>query len=222
MWATIQAEVAARILAAHTYFTAVSPAPSGSGTPASSPAETAAKGLMFVQLYAIYEYAVSNAVRASWMEITSHQMAIRDIRLEMLSAILDDHLKSAAMCGEKRVWETRMTLFRRVDDQNPAEVADDVFPFDGSHFRVKQLQTIWNLFGIPGNPLPRPPLIGLIDNELVEHRNAIAHGRATAESIGRRYSRGDILRKINETQEACLHIVGAIQTHCSDPARIRR
>ena len=224
MWPNISVEVADRIQAARAYFTAIAGLPFA--PPASPPliphAETAAKGLMFVQLYAIYEFTVCGVVRAAWQEINRRGATLSSIRLEMLGVALDAELTAALECGVGRTWEKRMALFRRVSSTDNATFRDDLFPADGSHYRVKQLQTIWDLLGIPGHPLPRMPLIGLIDLELVEHRNAIAHGRKTAEEVGRSYSISDIHQKIDHTQDVCMHIIATTQTHCSNPANLLR
>jgi hypothetical protein len=213
MWATLITEITTRILAARTYFSAVAALPA---------AETAAKGFAFVQLYAIYEFAVCSAVRAAWIEINAHAPPLHSIRLEMMGAALDAELRAVMDCNVERQWETRMGLFRKVNSADPFVVLDTFFPSDGSHYRVKQLQTIWDLFGIAGHPLPAMPLMGLINLELVEHRNAIAHGRKTAEEIGRSYTIAEIHQKINQTQNLCLHVVNTMQAHCSNPANFAR
>jgi hypothetical protein len=224
MWPNLITEIASRIQAARAFFTAVAGPPNAvpPAMPITVAAETAVKGLIFVQLYAIYEFAVCSAVRSVWLEINGYAAPLHSMRLEILGAALHPELTAVMDCRVDRGWETRMTLFRKVDAADPVFIADTFFPADGSHYRVKQLQTIWDLLGIAGHPLPRMPLIGLIDHELVEHRNAISHGRRTAEDVGRYYSVNDIHGKIDLTREVCLHIVTTMQAHCSNPANLAR
>jgi hypothetical protein len=114
-----------------------------------------------------------------------------------------------------------MELFKKVDSASTFDVCDDLFPFDGSHFRFQQLETIWALFGLAVPIVTANRMMGRID-ELVEHRNAIAHGRATAEEVGRRFSVGDIEGRINDTQDIYIHLISSMQLHCSNAANLSR
>jgi hypothetical protein len=225
MWANLVAEITARILSARTYFNAAIGHPAQlpqTTPPITSPAEPAVKGLMFVLLYAVCEYTVVSIIRAAWIELRNHGTPIAGLRLELLGAVLHPELDSVTKCAKDRTWETRTTLFRKANAADPARPLDSFFPSDGSHFKVSQLRTIWDLFGVTGQLLPRNSLIGLIDFELTEHRNAVAHGRRTAEEVGRAYSVPDVLGKIQDTQDLCLYLVATMQTHCSNPASFAR
>ena len=47
--------------------------------------------------------------------------------------------------------------------------------------------------------------------ELVENRNAIAHGRRTPEDVGRSYSKQDIEDRISDIFDICIYIVETIK-----------
>lgn len=222
MFATLQAEITNRILAADSFFrTTIMPLVTKVAVPTSSPTAATGKGLMFVELYAIYEYTVTNIVREGIAELKRHAIPLNIVRLELLGMILDPELAAVSTCGKDRVWETRMKLFQRVNAPDLATINDSFFPHDGSHYRIEQLQTIWDLFGITAGVLPDirlKPLIG----ELVNHRNEIAHGRETARAVGGRYSITDILNRISGTQGLCVYLVSTMQSHCSVAANLHR
>jgi hypothetical protein len=98
---------------------------------------------------------------------------------------------------------------------------DDRFPHNGTQFRKSQLDVIWNLFGIASGLLPAPPIEFFI-HEMVENRNAIAHGRSTAEDVGRNHSKAGILDKIADCRSLCFHIVSELETKCSAAANLGR
>lgn len=225
MWATLISDITSRCLSCRSYFSAVcglNPPPTGGGIPpATHQAVTTAKGLMFVQLYAVYENTVVKMVQSAIGDILNHAVPVSDIKLELLSLTLHPEISAVIDSGSARQWNARKTLMLRINSANPTNVPDTVFPNDGSHFRRGQLQTIWDIFGVSQPLLPIPRHLGRVD-ELVEHRNAIAHGRRTAEDIGRRFSVGDINDRIDDTELICLHLATSLQTHCSTPANYRR
>ncbi len=59
-------------------------------------------------------------------------------------------------------------------------------PPDGSHVGHSQIELILKVFRIKKNATVRKRHLFLID-EVVGHRNAIAHGNSTATEAGRRY-----------------------------------
>src|SRR5207249_27979 len=134
------------------------------------------KGLVFVQLYGCYEYCVVQSVQASIRALNAHAIPHQTLRPGVLAVVTDPECVSLADAGVRTAWERRIALFTKVRSTDPAVANDAVFPRDGSHFRVPQLLTIWQVFGAGGSPLPHPRY-GQRVNELVENRNAIAHGR---------------------------------------------
>lgn len=181
----------------------------------------ASKGLVFVQLYAVYEHAIVDGVLAGLTQLQVHGMAFRDVRHELLSIVLGPELQSAAEAGLKKKWRSRRELFRRSMCSDAVTIPAKHFPGDDSHFRRPQLETIWELFGITSPVVPQGQHFSLIE-ELVEHRNAIAHGRERPEAIGGRYSIGEIEKRIAWTRDLSLHIVTELETHCANPANLRR
>jgi hypothetical protein len=179
------------------------------------------KGLTFVQLYAVYEYAVVNAVQRGLVTMSGHGLSFNALRKGLQVLALEGELKSVVDSARRRSWENRCNLFERAFSVDAATFQDSIFPDDGTHFRHAQLRTLWSVFEIAGPEVPDPRFIGRI-NELVEHRNAIAHGRETAENIGRRFSDGDIAQRVDDTQELCLHIVNSFEDHCTEPLNLTR
>ncbi len=221
MFAALQTEIVDRCFSADAFFTAVG---GGSTAPPAGTAATAiatAKGLMFVELYAVYEFTVVGIVRAAICAIKAKPTPISTIRLELLGMALHNEITAVSTCGPARTWKNRMELFLRTNSTDPLDVADDLFPGDGSHFRVQQLRTIWALFGISAEVVPEIRLLGRIE-ELVEMRNAVAHGRRTAVEVGRTFSIHDIQTRIADTRTICLYLNATMQAHVADPANLQR
>jgi hypothetical protein len=103
-----------------------------------------------------------------------------------------------------------LELLDSITSETPLAPDDSRFPGDGSHYRVGQVETIWKIFGIAGEPVPHPRLIGRID-ELVSKRNAIAHGRETAHEVGRRFSPDEMATRIVDTDLIATHILDLME-----------
>ena len=171
------------------------------------------KGLIFVQLYGVYEYAVHSAVQAMLSAIRDEGLSAQDLHHRVLTLVLDGAFTSVAASGRGRSWEKRLDLVANFESTAPLGSLDNTtFPTDGSHYRVKQLQTIWGVFGLDVPVLPEPRLIGRIE-ELVENRNAIAHGRRTPEEVGGRYSASEMDKTITDIEGVGTYVVTAMEAH---------
>jgi hypothetical protein len=59
-------------------------------------------------------------------------------------------------------------------------------------------------------------------DEVVDHRNAVTHGRETPDKIGRMYSRAEVVHRIAQMKSVCLLLISATEAHCANTARHRR
>jgi hypothetical protein len=177
-----------------------------------------ARGLSFVQIYAVYEYTVTTVFQLAINTLVSHGFQRKKLKPTLMTLFLDSELKSLKECSPKNIWNSRLRLFEQVFSRGTARIDNTVFPNDGTHFRHTQLHTVFSVLGINRTPAQRKRHLLRID-EVVEHRNAIAHGRETAEEIGRGYTRAEILKRIREMKSVCILLISAIQTHCEDSSR---
>lgn len=179
------------------------------------------KGLTFVQLYAVYEYCVVTLVQAVIREVNSKGIVVRELRDELLAFALNDDYKSLADCGWGKTWAARLHLINRAKSADPVLVPDNLFPSDGSHFRVDQLRTIWSLFGVTGPCIPENKFIGRID-EIVELRNGIAHGRMKPEDVGARFSVWDLEVRQADTAVLCQFLISTVHLHLIAPNAVQK
>lgn len=178
-----------------------------------------AKGLMFVQIYAIYEYTVNKAVSETIESIKTHNHKMMDLSPSLLSLFLDPELRSLRDGPRRNEWSSRLKLFDQAFGSHVVTLSGDTNPpSDNSHYRYSQLVLIFKVFGISRMPVPRRRHIQRI-GEVVDHRNAIAHGRETAEDIGRRYTRSDIRKVIRQMKSVCMLLIRVLDAYCADPSR---
>ncbi len=191
-------------------------------TNTSQPGLRTMKGLLFVHFYAVYEHIIVNSFASAVRQFNAYAMPFIDTKRQLLSLALHPHFQSVSDLAERRCWPSRISLIANTDSTSVASISDTLFPFDESHFRSAQLDTICEVFGMPlGSLIPHPRLRGWI-TEVVEHRNSIAHGRETAASVGGRYSSSDLDVRRGQMDVLCNHIVATLETHVANIANFRR
>jgi hypothetical protein len=214
VFTAIRSEVSARQLAIRQWFAFAGSAP--------APVGVVSKGLVFLQNYAVYEFTVISALTAALTRAKTHGLLLHDVRPELLTLILNSEFDSSSQSGASTKWDRRIELFQRARCADPlgAVTFEGVFPHDGSHFRPPQLRTIWRILGISAPVVQVPRHLGRIE-EMVAHRNAIAHGREAPEAIGRRFSDSDITDRITDAEDLCMHIVDTLDLHSNTAANLR-
>ena len=211
MFPSLQLEVMDRFTAVEQFFRK---------SPKSGELGQTAKGLVFVQIYAVYEHTVKNITRLAIAEIVAHGHLYSDLSAPLLAIFLDAQLKAIRDCSESRAWETRLDLLEKSLSPTPITAVATI-PHDGSHFKHTQANIILKSLGIKRKLTVRRHQPYRID-EVVTHRNSVAHGEETARDIGKRYSRPDIWRRIRLIKAVCLRLIAITSQHCSDPVRHRR
>jgi MAE_28990/MAE_18760-like HEPN len=173
---------------------------------------TSAKGLFFVHLYGPYEFTVATTVRRTLDEINRSRPKISDCHPVVLSLALDCECRSLVDVGPDKIWDRRRTLFRRAYSADEVQFSETLMPTNGGNPKYEQLQSIWHTFCIQGPVVPRPKIIGRIE-ELVEHRNAIAHGRESPATIGGRFTLKELRERHTDISELCSHIVQTFESY---------
>ena len=185
--------------------------------------KTTAKGLAFVQIYAVYEETIRKTVSEAIDSIKMHNHQLSELIPSLMALFLDSELSSVRNSGQRNQWHNRIKLFERLFSGQKAEfsTSNTPLPTDGSHYRYKQLALIFKVFGISRLPVTRRMHIQRIE-EVVSHRNSIAHGNDTPEAIGSRYSGSDIRKVIGAMRSVCMLWVRVFDEYCAEPTLHRR
>jgi hypothetical protein len=155
------------------------------------------RGLAIVLVYAAYENLLWTLCRSLLESAKATRAKNRRFRPGLRLFAASEKLHSMMDVGMKGIWRSsgRELIDLLLDSQN-CTINPDIFPLDGSQMRRKQVQTICDLFDL-GNPAPVLKEVWQEIDTVVIERNAIAHGRETADEVGRRYSESDLLQKID-------------------------
>jgi hypothetical protein len=209
MWNPLKTEIADRFASIETFFKSTR----GLG----KREDKISRGLAFVQSYAAYEYCVRNVVRVAVDAIVAHSHRIQDLKPPLIGLFLNPELNSFKDSTGIDSWPARTKIFESLFDARPSHNRA-TFPSDGTHFRQGQLKTIFRILGLKRTPAQRRRHLVRID-EVVGNRNAVAHGAESAEAVGSRYTRGEVLKIVRQVKSVCLLIISAAEKQCSDGKR---
>jgi hypothetical protein len=178
------------------------------------------KGLMFIEIYAIWEFTLRETVLRSNETIASHRHKLSELRPSLLALFLDAQINSLRDCSEKKNWVERLRFFNLCLSDDLITTVD-VIPHDGSHYRHTQVEMIFRVLGISKAFVMRKRHLYMID-EIVNNRNSVAHGQETPLEIGRQFTREDMVKRLKLMRSICLRIVSIVQEYCGLPNRHKR
>lgn len=201
-----------RLSEIRTYLGSIAKATNIGNNPMTSANLSIAKGLFFVHLYGAYEYAVTSAVLETIQGINTAGCRIADCNPMLFSLVLHPECMSLAAVGPEKTFQKRWELFSLVSSPQLARIPDGLMPTDGKNIRYEQLESICKSFCVQEPVVPDMMLKGRVE-ELVENRNAIAHGRLSPRDVGGRYTVPELVKRLDDIEELCLHLILTLQDH---------
>jgi len=193
---------------------------SAAGAMGSSVELNVAKGLFFVHLYGAYEYTVSSSVEKTLQIINSMNIAIVDYKPVLLGIVLNAPFDAVCDVKADKKWSKRKEFFQQFTSNTPVSFDVTVLPTGAGNLKRPQLETIWASLGITQPALPKPSLIGRLE-ELVENRNAISHGRESPVTIGGKYTIDDLEKRFQDISELCSYVIQSLETYLNDKDFLR-
>jgi hypothetical protein len=131
MFPQLQLEVLDRFSSVETHFRNSPKGPRGANTETSQ----TAKGLVFVQIYGIYEYTARNVTRAAIEGIAAHGHHMNELLASLQAVFLDPQIRAIRDCGDRTVWERRLELVERAASRDRISPVV-AMPHDGTFFNT--------------------------------------------------------------------------------------
>jgi len=149
------------------------------------------KGLFYVHLYSSLEKSITELVETTLIHISSKSVQFNHFNLPFHSISLVDKLKSFKGSGYNNFFTKSHEIFNELSSKNTCTLNESIFASNLQNIWTKTVEEICKSFGIK-TFVVTPRTKATID-EIVEKRNAVAHGRESAKVVGERF-RTDILR----------------------------
>ncbi len=163
------------------------------------------RGLFYVHLYAAIENSINELVEKSLLLINSKQVKNNHYTLIFNTISVIDKLQSLKDCGHKNFTNRSVALMHEIGSRNIRGLNETAFSNQLQNIWMSTVMEVYSAFGI-SNPNFEPRVRATID-EIVDKRNAVAHGRESAQSIGERH-RADVLRqKLSTAQNFITQVI---------------
>lgn len=163
------------------------------------------RGLFFVNLYGAFEFSVTEAVQILLQEITRAQIPFSQLEHLFYAVALDSKFSAISDSGRKKRWAVRRDLLSQQTSGIACGMNDTVFHSDLQNIWFETLSTLFESLCISESVLPEPRLRGYID-EVMERRNAVAHGRESPASVGRIRS-NELELRLEAISRTATHII---------------
>lgn len=163
------------------------------------------KAWSYVWMAAVLEQYVKEVLNAVLSEINARGVSQANLRRSLFSLVFYSDFDALKSASKIKAWNKRSTIFRSIDLAQTVEFSLNVHPLDGRTIKADHFECIWNVFGFVPPHLPHPKH-GFALNDLADGRNRVAHGEIDPVRFGRSKTCGDVVRILDLTEEAMLHL----------------
>lgn len=167
------------------------------------------RGLFYVHLYAAIEKSVNELVQITIMLINSKRVQNNHYTLVFNTISKMDKIKAINDCGSQNTLNKSIELFNHIGSRNISDINETIFSNKLQNIWIRNVEEIILVFGI--NNLHIEPRERATIDEVVDKRNAVAHGRESATYVGERH-RVEVLRdKLDISQNFIAKLIDAFE-----------
>lgn len=169
------------------------------------------KGLFYVHLYSSLEKSVNELIENTLVHISSKSVQYNHFNLPFHSISLVDKLRSFKASGYNNFFSKAFEIFNEVSSTNVCTINESLFVNNLQNVWTKTIEEICNSFGI--KTFSVEPRIRAAIDEVVEKRNAVAHGRESAKIVGERFRTDNIRLKMDIIIDFCNYLIDLFETY---------
>ena len=178
------------------------------------------KGLFIVLLYAAFEFSVNRLITDLSLFVSSESIPCNHIDRAALGLVLDPQFKSIATPGGKnKKWERRASLIERQASADPATVHDEALTSELGNIWPNALVQIFSAFGLTHSPFYSKTVSQYI-HEVVDKRNAVAHGRESPITVGQSYTIQMLENLLEEIEKQKDYLFGEFDSYLTTKSYI--
>tara|TARA_R110000850_G_scaffold177778_1_gene303576 strand:+ start:2480 stop:3163 length:684 start_codon:yes stop_codon:yes gene_type:complete len=172
------------------------------------------RGLFYVHLYSALEKAINETVEQTILLVKQDGVKNKHYKKIFNVISLNSKMQAFKQCRNKSYFSKSADVFESLGSEESYELNDTVFSENLQNIWYKTIQEAIRSFG--ATPISIDPRVRLTIDELVEKRNAVAHGRETPVTVGERH-RVEILRmKAQEIQLVVEQFISTFEDYVSN------
>jgi len=168
------------------------------------------KGLFFVQLYGALEKSTSHASQLLLSKIHALAPKNEHVIVQFNVVSMARKWKSIKDTGHGKAFVQMTNFFASLESPDYFGIDDTLFSSSLQNVWAKTLEDLFACLGMP-NPLSTSE--GALVDELVDKRNAVAHGRETASEIGQRYTTSDLRKRLQDVQTLIFKLIDRLEAY---------
>lgn len=152
------------------------------------------KGLFYVHLYGSLEKTANDLIEKTLLSIKSQDIKNKDFNPSFNTISLLGNLQAFKNGGHKNFFANAIKIFEEMQSDRISDLNETAFSNSLQNVGTKTITQILAAFGIEDFIIE--PKTKLVINEIVETRNAVAHGRESAAQRGERFRTPDLRMKM--------------------------
>jgi len=176
------------------------------------------RGLYYVHLYSAFEKTVNEVVETALSIIESKGVKNKHFETTFNVISLNSKMQSFKSCGYREYFNKSIDVFKSIGSDDSFKINNTIFSQNLQNVWFETIQQILDIFGISRIDPRFKPIV----NEVVENRNAVAHGRETPIEIGERHRANVLREKTTKIQLIAEEFIDSFETYISDLAYIRQ
>lgn len=169
------------------------------------------KGMFFVILYGALEKSTHELLQLLLLKIKVLQPKNRHVVLAFNVVSMARRWKSVKDTGYKDVFPRMSEFFSCLDSAEYLGIDETLFAGLLQNIWADTIEEVITALGVSGFTLSNADRAAI--DELVENRNAIAHGRESVSSIGERYRSDDLRKKLQDIQSFIVKLIDRMELY---------
>ncbi len=178
------------------------------------------RGLYYVHLYSALEKTVNEVVEQAILIIKSRDVKNKHFEKAFNVISLNSKMQSFKSCGYKEYFNKSVDVFRSIDSDESFEINNTIFSQNLQNVWFETIQQTLDSFG--ASRLVVEPRVRFTVDEIVDKRNAVAHGRETPKVVGEKYRTNVLRTKTTDIQLLADMFTDAFETYISGLAYIQQ
>lgn len=172
------------------------------------------RGMFYVHLYAALERSINEVVEQTLILINSKNIPNRHYTTSFNTISLNAHMQAFKSVGYKGYIAKSIEVFQAIEAENSFDITNTLLSTSLQNIWHETIQQTLACFGIQA--IDFEPRVRLTIDEIVEKRNAVAHGREMPTTIGERHRSKVLRQKMQEIQQVVDLVISAFEVFITD------
>lgn len=166
------------------------------------------RGLFFVHLYSAFEFSINHSIQHTLQLVGQKNVKLNELEPRFHSISLNHFFQAYRMVKSENQWRKRIEIFDSLSADEICQINNTLFSEYLQNIWTNTLIDVCNCLCLPETIHPNGPERHYID-ELVDKRNAVAHGRECAHDVGERLNASELEKRLKTIKDISDRFIAA-------------